>query len=251
LQAQTLGLLASIGVAKVQVYRRVRVATFTSGNELVMPGEPLAPGQIYNSNLFVLQGLLAQLNVELIDLGVVEDTLDATIAALRQAAEQADVIITTGGVSVGEEDHLKPAVEQLGELSLWKVRMKPGKPLAYGEVCGVPFIGLPGNPVSAFATFHLFANFFLRARGGEQVSFPEPLWVKAGFNRNKPNIRRDFARARLEVRDQESYAVLFPNQGSGVLTSVQWAEGFAMIPEEQTVAKGDAIAFYPFKRLMP
>ena len=251
LAPQQVGLIASLGIAQVRVVRRLKVATFTSGDELVMPGQPLAKGQIYDSNRFVLHGLLARLGVDIIDLGQVEDTLEATVAALGQAAERADVIMTTGGVSVGEEDHLKPAVEQLGALEMWKVKMKPGKPLAFGRVGETPFIGLPGNPVSAFATFHLLAGFFLRARAGERVAFPDPVWVRAGFERRRPNFRRDFARARLESRGQESFAVPFPNQGSGVLTSVAWAEGFAVIPEDSVIEEGDSIAFYPFGRLMP
>ncbi len=247
---QHVGLIASLGIPEVKVFRRLTVATFTTGDELVMPGQPLAEGQIYNSNRFVLHGLLERLGVEVVDLGQVEDTLDATVTALKDAAQQADVVMTTGGVSVGEEDHLKPAVEQLGSLDMWKVKMKPGKPLAYGRIGETPFIGLPGNPVSAFATFHLLAGFYLRAQAGERVSFPEPIWVKAGFSRNRPNFRRDFARARLENRGQESFAVLFPNQGSGVLTSVAWAGGFAVIPEDTTIDEGDAVAFYPFRRLL-
>ncbi|WP_294945704.1 gephyrin-like molybdotransferase Glp [Sulfurivirga sp.] len=251
LRPQTLGLIASIGRSEVTVFRRLKVATFTTGDELVMPGQPLKTGQIYNSNRFVLHALLEKLGVVLIDLGQVEDTLEATVTALEQAAERADVILTTGGVSVGEEDHLKPAVERLGSLDMWKVKMKPGKPLAYGEVKGTPFIGLPGNPVSAFATFHLFAQFFLRATAGERVALPEPIRVRAGFERSRPGPRRDFARARLENRAGETYAVLYPNQGSGVLTSVEWAEGFAVIPEETTVSEGDRIDFHPFAGLMP
>ncbi len=250
LKPHTLGLLASIGVAEVKVHRSLKVATFTTGDELVMPGNPLAPGQIYNSNLFVLKGLLSRMGIDVVDLGQVEDTLSATIEALEKAADLGDVVITTGGVSVGEEDHIKSAVEQLGALDMWKVKMKPGKPLAYGHVKETPFIGLPGNPVSAFATFHLFAQFYLRACEGERVMFPDPVWVKAGFSRNQPGPRRDFARARLENRGEESWAVLYPNQGSGVLTSVQWAEGFAVIPEEATLSEGDRVAYYSFERLM-
>jgi len=250
LNPQRLGLLAAIGVPTVKVYRPLKVVTFTSGDELVMPGEPLAPGKIYNANLFMLKGLLARLGVEVIDLGQVADTLSDTVQALAQAADLGDVIITTGGVSVGEEDHLKPAVAQLGELAMWQVKMKPGKPLAYGHVKGTPFIGLPGNPVSAFATFHLFAQFFLRASEGEKVAFPEPIWVKAGFTRSRPGPRRDFARARLQARAQDNWAVLYPNQGSAVLTSVHWAEGFAVIPEDTTITEGEKVAFYPFARLM-
>ncbi|HBQ45391.1 MAG TPA: molybdopterin molybdenumtransferase MoeA, partial [Thiomicrospira sp.] len=158
LRAQDLGLISSIGIAKVTVYKPLTIATFTSGNELLEPGEKLQEGKIYNANRYVLAGIIPQLGFELIDLGTVEDTLEATIEAMSQAAKVADIVITTGGVSVGEEDHIKPAIEHLGSLDLWKVKMKPGKPLAFGNIKGVPFIGLPGNPVSAFATFMLFAR---------------------------------------------------------------------------------------------
>ncbi len=167
LRAQDLGLISSIGIAKVTVYKPLTIATFTSGNELLEPGEKLQEGKIYNANRYVLAGIIPQLGFELIDLGTVEDTLEATIEAMSQAAKVADIVITTGGVSVGEEDHIKPAIEHLGSLDLWKVKMKPGKPLAFGNIKGVPFIGLPGNPVSAFATFMLFARPYLLSMQGQ------------------------------------------------------------------------------------
>ena len=246
LRAQDLGLITSIGIGEVTVYKPLSIATFTTGDELLEPGEEALPGKIYNANRYVLAGLVPNLGFELIDLGRVPDTLEATIEALKQAAAVADVVMTTGGVSVGEEDHIKPAVESVGHLDMWKVKMKPGKPLAYGEVEGKPFIGLPGNPVSAFATFNLFARPFLLSMQGQRDVMVEPLWLKADFDWTKAGFRRDFVRARLENQGQETVVTLYPNQGSGVLTSTVWADGLAVIPEDSTVAKGDKVAYYPF-----
>ncbi len=246
LQPQDVALIASMGIAKAEVYRPIKVASFTTGDELLEPGESPEVGKIFNANRYLLAALLPELGIELVDLGQVEDTLEATQAALKAAAEQADLVMTTGGVSVGEEDHIKPAVEALGHLDMWKVKMKPGKPLAYGEVQGVPFIGLPGNPVSAFATFKLFAQPYLKAMQGETEVLPKSIWVKAEFDWPKAGFRREFARGRLLSRDGETWAALFPNQDSGVLTSTVWADGFVVIPEDSTVQKGDAVAFYPF-----
>ncbi|BBN58551.1 molybdenum cofactor biosynthesis protein MoaA [Hydrogenovibrio marinus] len=251
LTAQDLGLIASIGIAEVNVYRPLRIATFTTGDELLEPGDTPQPGKIFNANRYTLSGAIPQLGFELIDLSKVEDTLEATIEAMKAAASQADVVMTTGGVSVGEEDHIKPAIESLGALDMWKVKMKPGKPLAFGNIGGTPFIGLPGNPVSAFATFYLFARPFLLAMQGMKDVIPTPLWLTAGFEWNKPHFRRDFARARM-VQDntrKETYLELFPKQGSNVLTSTAWADGFAVIPEDTTIAKGDKVAFFPFNDL--
>ena len=182
LRAQELGLAASVGAATLAVHRRVRVAVFFTGDELVMPGEPLPPGRIYNSNRFTLRGLLQGLGCEVLDLGIVPDDRSATRAAFVRAAQQADLIVTSGGVSVGEEDHVKPAVESEGELALWQIAMKPGKPLAFGAVRGVPFIGLPGNPVSSFVTFVLFARpFILRRQGVAQVE-PRALPLRADLD---------------------------------------------------------------------
>lgn len=251
LKSQTLGLLASIGVAQLKVYRPLKVVTFTTGDELVMPGRRLGPNQIYNSNLFVLKGLLKKLGAEVIDMGQVADTLEETQEALARAALLGDIIVTTGGVSVGEEDHIKPAVEALGHLDLWKVRMKPGKPMACGEVKGVPFIGLPGNPVASFVAFHLFTNFYIRKANGEQVAFPEPIWAQAAFSRDKTHPSMDFPRARLVNKQGRTWVELFPNQGSAALNSVQWAEGVVTIEPGTTIAKGDYMPFYPFERLLP
>jgi molybdopterin molybdotransferase len=246
LTPEAVGLIASMGIPEVKVYRPLKVVTFTTGDELLEPGSEPQPGKIFNSNRYMLKGLVSDLGMEVIDLGRVPDTREATVEALKKAASLGDLIMTTGGVSVGEEDHIKPAVESLGHLDLWKVRMKPGKPLAYGEVSGVPFIGLPGNPVSAFATFHLFAKPYLRKMQGEKNVIPKPVYLPSGFEWNKPGFRREFARARWENDGHRSQLVLFDNQDSGVLTSAVWAEGFAMIPEETTIQHGDPVAFYRF-----
>ncbi len=240
-----LGVAASIGMTRVQVYRKLKVVVFFTGDEIVMPGQPLPPGRIYNSNRALLLGLLGQLGVDVVDLGQVPDQLDATVAVLERAAREADVVITTGGVSVGEEDHVKAAVERLGRLEMWKVAMKPGKPLAYGRVGETDFVGLPGNPVSAFAIFVLFVRPFLLARMGvpnkEPYTEPISFTVPANFSWPKPGKRREFLRARLE----HGQAVIYANQGSGVLTSVAWAEGLVDVPEGVTVQPGDSVRFLP------
>ncbi len=246
LRAQDLGLVASIGIRDVLVYKPLRIATFSTGSELLEPGEAPEQGKIYNANRYMLAGLVPQLGLELIDLGRVPDNLEATVDALKQAASVADMVITTGGVSVGDEDYIKPAVEQVGRLDLWKVKMKPGKPLAYGDVMGKPFIGLPGNPVSAFTTFHLFAKPYLLRMQGQTSVLPTPIWLKAGFDWPKSGFRREFVRVRLESDGQSTQVKLFPNQGSGILTSAVWADGLAVIPEDSTVSQGDLIAYYAF-----
>ncbi|MBN2647801.1 MAG: molybdopterin molybdotransferase MoeA [Thiotrichales bacterium] len=250
LRPQELGLISSIGIGEIKVYQPLKIATFTTGDELLEPGEVVQEGKIYNANRYTLSGLIPQLGFELIDLGPVEDTLEATVSALVKAAAQADVVMTTGGVSVGEEDHIKPAIEQLGQLYTWKVKMKPGKPLAYGKIQTdkgtIPFFGLPGNPVSAFATFKLFARpYLMKMQGASQIK-TNPIWLKADFDWPTANFRRDFLRARIVNKRQESWVEVFPHQGSGVLMSAAWAEGFAVIPEDTVIRKGDKVAFYPF-----
>jgi len=236
-----LGVAASVGTTHLQVYRRLRVAVFFTGDEIVMPGQPLPLGRIYNSNRATLRALLGRMGVEVVDLGQVPDRLEATVAVLERAAREADVVITTGGVSVGEEDHVKAAVERLGRLDMWKVAMKPGKPLAYGHVGGTDFLGLPGNPVSAFVVFTLFARPFLLARMGAHPGQPLSFTVPASFDWPKPGQRREFLRARLE----EGRAVLYPNQSSGVLTSLAWADGLVDVPVGTTVQPGDPVRFLP------
>ena len=251
LGAAEMGLAASVGLAGLPVFRRLKVASFSTGDELVQPGMPLAAGQIYNSNRYTLAGLVQGLGCDWIDLGAVPDTLTDTVDALQRAAQQADVVITSGGVSVGEEDHVKAAVSQLGTLDMWKVAMKPGKPLAYGRIGTADFIGLPGNPVSTFATFCLFARPFLLARMGATSVLPTTYQVRAGFDWPKVGERREFLRARLVNTDDGSLqAELFRNQSSGVLTSAVWADGFVDIDIGHTVQRGAPVRFIPLAEVL-
>ena len=235
LRAQEIGLAASVGLAALPVYRKVKAALFSTGNELVMPGEPLPAGAIYNSNRFTLTGLLRMLGCEVEDLGIVPDTLAATREALRRAAVSSDVIVTSGGVSVGEEDHVKPAVDAEGRLDLWRIAMKPGRPLAFGAVrradgTEASFIGLPGNPVSSFATFVLFVRpFVLRCQGVTRLE-PHAYSIRADFDWPKPDPRREFLRVKLNASGGLD---LFPNQSSGVLTSTVWGDGLVDNPADR------------------
>ena len=251
LRGQEMGLAASIGLSQLQVYRRLKVGVFFTGDELIEPGQPLPPGKIYDSNRYTLHGLLQAMGCEIIDLGIVEDTLAATRIALQSAAEQADLVITSGGVSVGEEDHVRIALESLGQLSLWRIAMKPGKPLAFGQVDNTPFIGLPGNPVSVFATFHLFAAPFIKKMQGMSQYRPQATPVLANFTTNKPAKRQEYLRARLSHTDQgQCQAETFPHQGSGVLTSTSWGDGFIVIPVGKTIQTGDTVDYLPFNDLL-
>ena len=252
LRAQEQGLAASVGLAQLPVFRRLKVAVFFTGDELTMPGEPLKPGAIYNSNRFMLRGLLQQLGCVVTDLGNVPDTLDATRAALRNAAQGNDLIITSGGVSVGEEDHIKPAVEAEGSLNMWQIAMKPGKPLAFGEVHRASqehafFVGLPGNPVSSFVTFLLFVRPFIHALQGAQTSSPKSYSMRADFSWPKADRRNEF----LRVRINDTHGLdLFKNQSSGVLTSTVWGDGLVDNPPNQIIQPGDVVRFIPFNELL-
>jgi molybdopterin molybdotransferase len=247
LGAAEMGLAASVGLAELPVFRKLKVACFFTGDELVTPGKPLAPGQIYNSNRYTLTGLLNSFGCELIDLGVVPDTLEATEAALAGAASVADVVVTSGGVSVGEADYVKAAVEKLGRVEMWKVAMKPGKPLVYGRVNDTDFIGLPGNPVSAFVTFCLFVRPFLLKRMGATHVLYRAFAVQADFAWPRAGARREFLRARLQPNGKLG---LFPNQSSGVLTSCAWADGLIDLAIGQTIHPGDWVRFIPFSELL-
>jgi len=245
--AAEMGLAASVGLAELPVFKKLKVACFFTGDELVTPAAPLKPGQIYNSNRYTLTGLVKGLGCELIDLGIVPDTLEATETALEGAAGIADVVITSGGVSVGEADYVKAAVEKLGRVEMWKVAMKPGKPLVYGRVGEADFIGLPGNPVSAFVTFCLFVRPFLLKRMGATDVLYRAFAVQADFAWSKPGARREFLRARLQANGK---LALFPNQSSGVLTSCAWADGLLDLEVGQTVRPGDWVRFIPFSELL-
>ena len=247
----SLGLAASIGLDRLQVARRPRVALFSTGDELVMPGEvapaDMKPGSIYNSNRFFLRALLRRLGCEVSDLGIVPDRLDATLAALQSAAQAHDLILTSGGVSVGEEDHIKPAVQALGRLDLWQIAIKPGKPFAYGRVQEAHFIGLPGNPVSSFVTFLLLVRpFLLQLQGASQIA-PEFIALPAHFTWPRADKRREFLRVR---RNAAGGLDLFDNQSSGVLTSAVWGDGLLDNPPGQTIAPGDLVHFIPFSELL-
>ncbi len=242
-----IGLAASLGVAELVVRPRLRVALFSSGDELAQPGEALAPGRIYDANRPLLAALLARLGCRVIDLGPVADEAGVTAAALERAAAEGDLILSSGGVSVGEEDHIKRQVERLGRLDLWRIRIKPGKPLAFGSVAGTPFIGLPGNPVSSFVTFLLLAHPFILACQGAEGSLPAPLPVRADFDRKRPDGRRNFQRATLIRRDGELWARPYPSQDSATLLSVARSDGLLCIPEETTFEAGRVLDFYPFE----
>jgi molybdopterin molybdotransferase len=220
LRAQDIGLAASVGLQTLPVYEPLKVGMFFTGDELVEPGQKLGAGKIYDSNRYTLHGLLESMGCEIIDLGLVGDTLAATSEAMVRASTQADLVVTTGGVSVGEEDHVRIAIEQLGELRLWRLAIKPGKPLAYGQINETAFIGLPGNPVSVFATFCLFVCPVIQIMQGRTWHEPIALSVNADFDWPKPDSRREFLRARLALdANGQTVAQIYPNQDSGVLTS--------------------------------
>lgn len=247
LNAVAVGLAATAGAAELTVTSRPRVALFSTGDELVMPGEPLPPGAIYNSNRFTLRALVEGLGCEVIDLGIVPDNLDATRAVLREAASRADVILTSGGVSVGEEDHLRPAVQAEGQLDLWAIAIKPGKPFACGRVGQAHFIGLPGNPVSSLVTFLVLVRpFLLKLQGAARLA-PQGYCIAAGFDWPRPDKRREFLRVRL---DEAGGLALFGNQSSGVLTSAFWADGLLDNPAGRAFKTGDTVRFIPFAELL-
>jgi molybdopterin molybdotransferase len=246
LQPQDTGLAASVGIGAMPVFRRVRLGLFFTGDELVMPGEPLAPGRIYNSNRFTLNGMAHAFGCDVRDYGIVPDSLDATRAMLRRASAECDLIVTSGGVSVGDADFVKPAVEAEGSLLMWKISMKPGRPLAFGRIGACAFIGLPGNPVSSFVTFLIFVRpFLLRIQGVSEVA-PRASDVRADFDWSDPDPRREFLRVKWNM---DGGLDLYPTQDSAVLTSTAWADGLVDNPPNHAIRRGDRVRFLPFAEL--
>jgi molybdopterin molybdotransferase len=246
-----LGLAASIGTAEIAVVRRPRVAIFSTGDELAMPGEvaiaDLKPGSLYNSNRFTLRAAIESLGCEVVDLGIVPDTLAATRDALVRAAQGADVIVTSGGVSVGEEDHMRPAVSAEGSIDFWQIAIKPGKPLAFGRVRDALFVGLPGNPVSSFVTFLIFVRPLLMRLQGIADVVPRSYRLRADFDWGKPDKRQEFLRVRI---NDDGGLDLFAQQGSAVMTSTVWADGLLDNPPSRAIARGDLVPFIPFAELL-
>ncbi len=245
LHAPDLGVLASSGIEKINVYKKLTVGVLTTGDELVSPGKELVPGQIYNSNQFTLKGLLESVHIEMIDLGHIPDTLPATTEALKKASKTVDVVLTTGGVSAGEEDHIKPAIDALGEISMWKLAIKPGKPLAFGHIAGTPFFGLPGNPVSVLVTFLIIVRPFLLKTQGLSESNEDSTLLPADFSFSKNTSRQEYLRVRIENQK----LTLFKNQSSGVLSSASWANALAIVPINTDVKPGDLLKTLSFSQL--
>lgn len=249
IKAQDISLASSVGINKLSVFVKIKIGIFFTGNELVEPGKPLKEGQIYNSNKYALIALLQQAGCEIINLGNIKDDLQLTIDAMSSLVDKCDIIMTTGGVSVGEEDYVKTAVQNLGKLNLWKIRMKPGKPLAFGKIKNTFFIGLPGNPVSSFITFIIFALPFIRKMQGRNKIKTTLFKVKSNFDCNKAKPRIEYARAKIQYKDDIAFASLYPKQGSDVMSSIVWADGILEIPENITFKKGYLLNYYPLEEL--
>jgi molybdopterin molybdotransferase len=250
LMPQDLGLIASLGNTQIDVYRPLTVALINTGDEVVHQGQTLKPGQLYDSNSHTLAGLLAQLGMRVLRMGIVADDKASTLRALQDAAAAADCVITTGGVSVGDADHVKAAVEALGSLSLWKLAIKPGKPFTFGRIGEVPFFGLPGNPVAVFITFAILVQPFLLKLQGAGATASPVLKARADFDVTEPGSRQEYLRVQLKS-DNDGWPALqlFKDQSSSVLTSLSWADGLAIVPVATKVARGDWLDYLPFRGL--
>lgn len=242
LRPQEVGLVASLGLAEVPVYRRLKVAVISTGDELVEPGEVAGPGQIYNSNRFIMNAQLSSWGFEVVDLGVARDEYHEVESMMLEAAGKADVIVSSGGVSVGEEDHVKSVVDSLGEIGLWKIAVKPGKPFAFGHVRGTPFLGLPGNPVSVFVTLLVVGRPYLFACQGITKQQLHAVTGKALFSRKK-TWREEYIRVRSTTAGLELYS----NQSSGALFSTAWADGLVRQAADSEIREGDTVDYLPFQ----
>jgi len=253
LRPQDLGQAAAAGRAELAVSRRLRVAVFSTGDELCEPGTALAPGCIYDSNRHTIAGLLRAQGCAVLDMGILADTYDTVVAALAEAAQRADLIVTSGGISVGEEDHVRHAVEAQGQIHMWKLAIKPGRPIALGQVGRVPFAGFPGNPVAVMVTFINVVRPLILALMGAAPERPATYRVPAGFSHKKKPARREWLRARLVADPQTGWrAEKFERQGSGILSSLVASDGLVELPEDTTsIAEGDMIAFMPFSEVAP
>ena len=249
IEPEDISLAASVGIGELEVFKRLKVGVFFTGDELVEPGNSLKAGKIYNSNRYALVALLKNVECEVVNLGNIKDNFDSTCDALEKLSKDCDLIMTTGGVSVGEEDHVKPAVEKLGSINLWKIKMKPGKPLAYGQVRNIPFIGLPGNPVSSFVTYCIFALPFIKKMQGNSDFKNKPIKVKTNFDCKRAKPRREYARVQIDYSSDIPMASLYPKQGSDVMSSVVWADGIIEIPENTSFDSGTILDYYPLSEL--
>jgi len=251
LAPQHLAMLASVGIAKIDVFKALTVSLLFTGDELTEPGEPLAPGAIYNSNRYAITALVEQLGCVVNNIEIVKDSAAHTIKALEQAAQSSDVILTCGGVSVGEADHVRAAVQSLGHLDLWQIAMKPGKPLAYGRIGQVDFIGLPGNPVSAFLTFLLLARPLLLKRLGRTDTQLKSTPVKADFDWPAQKGRTEFLRVKCShLPNGDILAQRWPNQGAGIMSSLMWADGLVRTRENIAINQGDQVDYLSLHLLL-
>ncbi len=246
IDSRHIGMIAAIGLSNVTVKKRVKVAVFSTGNELLQPGEPVQKGKIFNSNLYMIQSLLKNLDCEIIASNTIPDNFESTKSTFKNASKNADVVISIGGVSVGEEDHVKKAVEEVGEIHLWKIKMKPGKPLAFGKIENAHFIGLPGNPVSSFVSFLMIAAPVLKKIQGDITPIPSSIKLPVLFSVDKPTSRAEFIRVSIRNEGVER----FSNQSSGVLKSVVKSDGLALIEPNMKLNKGDLVDVFPFDSLL-
>ena len=247
LSAADVGMCASVGLKNLQVFKKLKVGVFSSGDELKQPGEKLNAGEIYDSNRPMILSLIKALGLDTLDMGCLPDDLNQTIKQIANASDKVDIILTCGGVSVGEEDHIKAAVETLGSINLWKIKIKPGKPFAFGYIGKTAFMGMPGNPVSAWVTFALLCRPYLIKRAGGNVPGNSTLFLESNFEWSKPNDRQEFLRGKI---NEDGKLEIFKNQNSQILSSICFSEGLIEIPTKTSVSKGDKLRYYPFSMIL-